>query len=161
MYWACAQTAPAREAAAKHFLELGGYQVYLPRLRVIRSRRGRRIEIKRVLFPSYLFVRVTAGWWTARWCPHVVRLLTCGGGDGPMHVSDAIIAEIKSRERNGAVELPRRGLKLGDQVKVVQGPFTGHLGLYEGMRGPERILVLLRLLGSQQKVELASDAVKG
>ena len=66
-YWACAQTEPQREAAAMHFLQLGGYTVYLPRLRVVRPRRGRKVTLCPALFPSYLFVLITSGWWAARW----------------------------------------------------------------------------------------------
>jgi len=160
VYWACAQTEPRREAAAQHLLGLAGYQTYLPRLRLLRpSRGGRKIETRPVLFPSYLFVWIAAGWWTARWCPHVVRLLTAG--DGPMHVPAAVVDEIKARERDGLVELPKPpGLKPGDRVRVLAGPFEGHLALYSGMRPRERVLVLLALLGSERLVELAKDAVE-
>jgi transcriptional antiterminator RfaH len=59
------------------------------------------------------------------------------------------------------VELPPpRGLKAGDRVRVTQGPFAGHLGLYAGMRPRERVLVLLQLLGSAQRVELGRDDVE-
>ena len=65
------------------------------------------------------------------------------------------------RERNGLIELPQRsGLKPGDQVRILQGPFAGRLGLYAGMRAYERVLVLLALLGGQQRVELAKDAIE-
>src|SRR6516164_957576 len=126
-YWACAQTEPLREAAATHFLGLAGYQVYCPRLRVVRPRRGgRKIVTRPALFPSYLFVLITAGWWDARWCPGVVRLLA--NGETPMTVPDRLIDEIKSRERGGLVELPRRErFTAGEQVRVIAGPFTGHL----------------------------------
>ena len=102
MYWCCAQTEPKCEAAATHFLGLGGYQVYCPRLQLVRPRHGRKDP---PLFPGYLFVLITVGWWSARWSPGVVRLLTAG--DAPMPVPDALIAEIRSRERNGLVELPK------------------------------------------------------
>ena len=63
--------------------------------------------------------------------------------------------------RNGLIELPKRpGLKSGDQVRILRGPFAGYLGLYAGMRAHERVLVLLALLGGQQGVELAKDAVE-
>ena len=105
------------------------------------------------LFPSYLFIAITAGWWNARWCPGIVKLLTAG--DAPMPVPDSLIFEIKSRERGGLVELPRREkFKAGDRVRILQGPFEGHLGLYAGMRPHERVLVLLALLGGEQRVEL-------
>src|SRR6516164_2926043 len=159
MYWCCAQTEPKREAAATHFLGLAGYEVYCPRLRLVRPRRGRKVESRPPLFPSYLFVMITAGWWNARWCPGIVKLLA--NGDAPMVVPDGLIEEIKSRERGGLVELPRRdGLRPGEQVRVLQGPFAGHLGLYQGMRPHERVLVLLAVLGGQSRVELAKNAVE-
>ena len=152
-YWCCGQTEPHREAAATHFLGLAGYEVYCPRLRLVRPRRGRKVVSHPPLFPSYLFIAITAGWWNARWCPGIVKLLTAG--DAPMPVPDSLIFEIKSRERGGLVELPRREkFKAGDRVRILPGPFEGHLGLYAGMRPHERVLVLLALLGGEQRVEL-------
>ena len=46
------------------------------------------------------------------------------------------------------------------KVRILQGPFAGQLGLYAGMRANERVLVLLALLGGQQRVELAKDDVE-
>src|SRR6516162_4442731 len=100
-YWCCVQSEPRREGAAQHFLGLAGYETYLPRLRLFRPRRGRKVEIRPPLFPGYLFVSITVGWWNARWSPGVVRLLTAG--DAPMPVPDSLIAEIKGRERGGLV----------------------------------------------------------
>jgi len=160
MYWCCAQTEPQREAAATHFLGLAGYEVYCPRLRLVRPRRGgRKVESHPPLFPSYLFIMITTGWWNARWCPGIIRLLTAG--DAPMPVSETLINEIKSRERNGLVMLPKReAFQVGDQVRITAGAFAGHLGLYQGMRARDRILVLLALLGGQSRVELDKDAVE-
>jgi hypothetical protein len=36
----------------------------------------------------------------------------------PSHVPDEVIAEIRGRERNGAIELPKSKLKAGDRVQV-------------------------------------------
>ena len=158
-YWACAQTEPQREAAAQHFLGLAGYQTYLPRLRVVRARRGRKTETRPPLFPSYMFIVIERGWWLARWCPGVVRLLTAG--DAPMPVPDALITEIRGRERSGLVELQKPpGLRAGDRVRILAGPFCGHLGLYAGMKPRQRVEVLLQLLGSMQRVTLPRGAIE-
>jgi len=78
-----------------------------------------------------------------------------------MVVPDTLIAEIKGRERGGLVELPRRdGLRPGEQVCVLAGPLTGHIGLYAEQRPHERVLVLLALLGGQSRVELARAAIE-
>jgi transcriptional antiterminator RfaH len=82
-------------------------------------------------------------------------------GDGPARVPDSIISEIRSRERNGLVELakPPR-FRRGDQVRVISGPFGGHIGLYAGMKSHERVAVLLQILGGQQRVALSADAIE-
>jgi hypothetical protein len=41
------------------------------------------------------------------------------------------------------------------RVKVLQGPLQDQIGLRAALRPHERVLVLLQLLGSQQRVELA------
>jgi transcription antitermination factor NusG len=78
-----------------------------------------------------------------------------------MHVSDAIVDEIRSRERNGLIELPRReAFRVGDEVRIAAGPMQGLRGLYQGQRPHERVLVLLALLGGQQKVELPRESIE-
>jgi hypothetical protein len=48
-------------------------------------------------------------------------------------VADGIVAAIRSRERNGSVELPKPPrLKRGDVVRILKGPFAHHVGLYHG-----------------------------
>jgi transcription antitermination factor NusG len=82
-------------------------------------------------------------------------------GEHPAHVPDAIISEIRSRERNGLVELPKpRGLAPGTRVRVVSGPLSEKIGLLAVLRPHERVLVLLHLLGGQQRVELALNAIE-
>ena len=84
----------------------------------------------------------------------------------PARVPNEVIVALRRRERRGAIELPKPpGLEAGDRVKILRGPFQGHLGLYAGMKPREQIEVLLMLLGSQQRailpkgdVELAPDA---
>jgi transcriptional antiterminator RfaH len=118
-----------------------------------RTIRGRREGSEVPLFPGYAFVRITLQWHAARWCPGVVRLVM--DGLQPAKVPDAVIEEIRGRERNGAVELPKRRLQCGDRVKILAGSFRGHLAMYADMSGPERVTVLLQILGGQQRVTLA------
>jgi transcription antitermination factor NusG len=87
-----------------------------------------------------------------RWADH--------GRRRPARVADSVIAEIRSRERDGLVELPKRGLVPGDRVRVTTGPLRGFDGLYAGMRPRERVLVLLAVLGSQRRVLLPRDDIE-
>jgi transcriptional antiterminator RfaH len=148
-----------REAFASHCLGLAGFDVYLPRLRERRVVRGRRIEVHPPLFPGYAFVAIVLQWHGARWCPGVLNLIM--DGPRPARVPDAVIAELRARERAGLIELPPpRSLKRGDAVRVVHGPLRGLRGLYDGMKPRDRVAVLLQILGDQQRVELPADAIE-
>jgi transcriptional antiterminator RfaH len=78
----------------------------------------------------------------------------------PARVPDDVIAEIRSRERGGLIELPKSRLTPGARVRVLQGPLQDHIGLLAALRPHERVLVLLQLLGGQQRVELARSSVE-
>jgi transcriptional antiterminator RfaH len=158
-YWAVARLERNRERLALHCLELSGYIVYYPRLRERRISHGRRIEVRPPLFPGYAFVTIEMQWHSVRWGIGVIGMIM--DGIRPAKVSDSVIEEIGSRERNGLIELPQRDkLKPGDRVRVLQGPLRGQLGLFAGQRSHERVLVLLALLGGQQRVELAKRAIE-
>lgn len=159
-YWCAAQLQFNREALALHMLqEIEGFTIYAPRLRQRRRRRGRWIETLPLLFPAYAFIWIELQWWRARWAPGVIRLIM--DGVEPARVSDLIIAEIQAREVRGAVELPKApGMRLGDRVRVIHGPFANLFGLYAGMRPRARIELLLTLLGGQQRVTLPRASVE-
>jgi transcription antitermination factor NusG len=127
-YWTAAQLESGHVNYALHCLKQVGYDVYAPRLRTYRISHGRKIESRPLLFPSYVFVAITAlgQWWDARWAPGVIRLIMAGDA-APARVPDGIITQLRSHERDGAIELakPPRGFRPGDQVRVLRGPFSG------------------------------------
>jgi transcriptional antiterminator RfaH len=158
-FWCAARLQPRREALATHCLGLAGHAVYLPRLREHRRIRGRSVEVRPLLFPGYAFVLIVLQWSTARYSPGVATLVMNGGG--PARVPDGVIAEIRSRERDGLIELPKPpGLQRGDKVRITSGPFEHHLALYAGQASHDRVAVLLQLLGGRQRTELPSNAVE-
>jgi transcriptional antiterminator RfaH len=153
-FWACAQIQPQREQLALHCLkQVGGFEVYSPRIRPVR--RGSRCinGTTQPLFLGYCFVSIIAQWHAARWQPGVVRLVM--DGVVPARVPDQVIADLRERERNGVIYLPERKPRRGDVVRVLRGPFRELVGLYAGMKPRERVEVLLSLLGQQTRIELA------
>jgi transcriptional antiterminator RfaH len=130
-FWCAARLMARREALALHCLNLAGYVTYCPRLRAQRVSHGRRVEVRPPLFPGYAFVLIVAQWYSARWCPGVLTLIM--DGVGPARVPDGVIDEIRSRERNRLIELPKPPtLRRGDRVRIVRAPFSDHLALYAG-----------------------------
>jgi transcriptional antiterminator RfaH len=159
MYWAAAQLQPQRDALALHFLRQAGFETYAPRLRERRTVQGRKVIKTPLLFPGYAFVWIELQWSQARWAPGVVRLVM--DGSAPARVPDAVIAEIRSRENGGLIELPKPSpARLGDAVRILRGPFEGRLAIYAGMKPRARVEVLLALLGDSRRMTLAADAIE-
>ena len=74
-----------------------------PRLREQRTRHSCRVEVTLPLFPGYAFVVIELQWHAAHRAPGTLGLVMNGGG--PAHVPDSVIDELRSRERNGLIEL--------------------------------------------------------
>jgi transcription antitermination factor NusG len=88
-------------------------------------------------------------------------MVSCMDGLLPAHVPDAVISEIRSRERGGVVELPKpRGLTPGMRVRVISGPLSEQIGMLAVLCPHERVLVLLQLLGGELPVELGTNAIE-
>jgi transcriptional antiterminator RfaH len=158
-YWAVARLAPHQERLALNHLARAGFATYLPRLREWRRSHGRKIEVHPPLFPGYCFFTIEAQWHAARWSIGVIGLIM--DGVGPARVPDAVIAEIRSREVGGLIELaPSLPLRRGARVRILRGPFTGHLAIFADMRPRERVEILLQLLGGEQRVTLAKNDIE-
>jgi transcriptional antiterminator RfaH len=154
-YWSVARLQLQREGLALHCLSLNGFTTYLPRLRVRKMMHGRRITVTPPLLPGYLFIAIQNGrWWDARWSPGIISLIL--DRDAPAKVPDAVIDEIRRREVGGLIELERKGVKRGDKVRILKGPFSGHLAIYSNSGPRDRCEVLLRLLGGTRSATLES-----
>jgi transcriptional antiterminator RfaH len=145
-YWAVVQTESQREPMVRMLLMKARFETYAPRIK-IRNRIA-------FLFPAYIFVQIIDQFYPVMWTPHVVRVLM--SGERPARVPIAILEDIRKQEKGGFVRIPSRQtmLKNGDNVRISSGSFAGHLAIFDGMRGSERVSVLLELLGRQVSVEL-------
>jgi transcriptional antiterminator RfaH len=152
-FWGCLQIEHRRAQLALSYLALKKFETYYPRIQIQR-RVGRNIGTRtEPLFRGYSFVRIFEQWHEAHWAPGVISLIL--DGERPARVPDQIIDRIKAQEVNGLVVLPKvPGLKRGDKVRIVHGALIGNLAIYEGMRGRQRVEVLLTFLGSQQRITL-------
>ena len=152
-YWTVAQTESQREQTAAQHLERGGFEIYLPRLKL----RGGKIE---PLFPGYLFVQIECRWQVINATIGVLRVLTAC--ERPACVGDHVIAEIRAREDpSGFVRLPRRWRpQRGSEVHIQYGSFADHLAIYQGAAGKDRERVLLSLLGRMVTIDVPSSYLR-
>jgi transcriptional antiterminator RfaH len=151
--WSVVQTESQRETVAAKFLKQGGFESYLPRI-AVKTNRGVRERIV-PLFPAYLFVNIIDRWYPIRWTFGVLRILMVDGA--PAQISDKVMTAIRKREgENGLIRLPQApGLRRGQQVRIVRGSFEDRLAIYDGMSGPDRVRILIELLGRAVPVSVA------
>jgi transcription antitermination factor NusG len=137
--WAIAITHPSCETKALTNIKRAGLTAYLPRIADRRFHRGRAVRRIVPLFPRYLFVPEES-WRECRSAVGVSGILMSSGHPG--RIANEVIEAIRERCDIHDVFVPFRK---GQSVTVERGPFAGQLGIYEGMRGPERANVLFRL----------------
>jgi transcriptional antiterminator RfaH len=160
--WCAVQTHVRAEDKAAFHLARQGYEVFLPK-HLKRRKHARRIDwVPAPMFPRYLFVALdpTQGrWWSIRSTFGVSNLISFGSR--PAVVPPEIIAEIKARQdKKGLVKTHEGcGFKLGDRVRIINGPLRDLEGLFESPDDEERVIVLLSLLGREVKVRVPLETV--
>jgi transcriptional antiterminator RfaH len=160
--WYVVQTQAKAEHKAVAHLERQGFATYMPRYRK-RRRHARRVDVFAApLFPRYLFVEIDMATqrWRSIYSTIGVAQLICAG-EVPLAVPAQVVATLKNREdAAGFIQLDSPpSLRIGDRVRVLDGPFSDCLGLYDGMPERDRVAVLLDLLGRKVRVLLDDEAV--
>ena len=127
-FWAAVRFEPSRSRLACHCLKERGFVLWVPVTREERVVQGRRQKIVVPLFGNYGFAVIELQWYAIKTCPGVGALVM--NGERPAKVPDRVIVELKGRERDGVIELPKpRRLRRGDRVKVTEGAFKGKLAI--------------------------------
>ena len=160
--WYVVHTHPNAEMKAVAHLERQGYEIYLPRYRKWRRHARRRELVWRPLFPRYLFIALDL--LQTRWRPilstvGVSRLVR--GGDKPVPVASGLVEEIQEQERCHLFDENAQvaHLRIGDLVRVINGPFADQIGKFCTVGDHERISILLELLGREVKTSLSAEAI--
>ena len=154
--WYVVHTQSYQESRAELNLRRQGFEVWLPLTRRTR-RHARRIDtILAPLFPRYLFVRLdlrSQTWRSINGTFGVVRLLC--NGDMPLAVPEGLVEEMmQRRDESGTIVLMPRRFAVGDAVKVTTGPFADLEGLFQTVSGPDRVVLLVNLLGREVRARV-------
>lgn len=153
--WFVVSTKPKQEFIAEQSLKSLGANTYLP-LYLKRIKKDReRIEIITPLFCGYLFAQfsVIDLFHKIRYSRGVKTVL--GNNECLWTISDAKVADIKSRENNGLVTLHSReeNFKSGDKIMIDEGAFDGWEGVfYEELPDNERAIIMLTNVSYSSKL---------
>lgn len=153
--WFVLRAETGREEKVYEQVKAHGLEAYLPYYSDTRrwSRRPPEI-VRRALFPGYIFGRFEA--WElscARSVPGVIDILTFGSI--PAKVPDVEIENLRVVVASGLAE-PWNLLKIGQQVTITHGPFTGIRGRLVEIKNKLRFVVGVELFNRGVSVEVES-----
>jgi len=160
--WYLVYTKPRQEGVAQDNLVRQAYVVYLPRVRLMRKRQGRQVAVIEPLFPRYLFIHLDTqndNWSPIRSTFGVASLVRFGSE--PAKVSDEFISHLQSQEgQDGLHEWAEPKMKVGDRVRVSEGPLKGYEGILLTKSGQARVMLLLEMLGKEVRTHLPSSQIE-
>ena len=144
-----------RIAASPHPEKFG--EILVPTEQVVELVKGKRKESSRKFYPGYILVRMELDdktWHIVNDTAKVTGFL--GGRDKPAPISDEEANQILKRMEAGKLKpQPKFFFEPGDEVRVIDGPFTNFNGTVEVVN-PEKgkIKVLVSIFGRSTPVEL-------
>jgi len=127
--WYLIRTKSGKEQYVHRELSRRLPETFMPMLET----RSRRQTVSLVpLFPQYLFARLelAAHYFEIRYLPGVVGFISMGGE--LLAVAQTIVDNIRSRCRDGVVQIARRPFQHGQHVRIISGPFREFDAIFEG-----------------------------
>ncbi|HEV8624779.1 MAG TPA: transcription termination/antitermination protein NusG [Acidimicrobiia bacterium] len=140
------------------------FEVVIPMEDVIEFKAGRKTVVPKKVFPGYLLVRLNLdddSWRVVRDTPGVTGFV--GGGAKPTPLSRKEVEAILGVEKVGEGGAPGEGKKarprlefdVGEQVRVVTGPFADFNGAISEINVDQsKLKVLVNIFGRETPVEL-------
>ena len=138
------------------------FEVVIPMEDVIEFKAGRKTVVPKKVFPGYLLVRLNLdddSWRVVRDTPGVTGFV--GGGAKPTPLSRKEVEAILGVEKEtgvpgeGKKARPRLEFEVGEQVRVVTGPFADFNGAISEINVDQsKLKVLVNIFGRETPVEL-------
>lgn len=140
--------------------------VEVPTEKVTEVRRGKKVTSDRKFFPGYVLAKLEMNddvYHLVKNTPKVTGFL--GSSGKPQPISDAEAARILNTREEAAAAAPKAKLKvdyeIGDQVKVLDGPFASFNGLVEELDfDKNKVKVSVSIFGRATPVELDFEQVE-
>lgn len=155
-----------REQAKQQGLEGNFSEILVPTEDVVEIRRGRKVNAERKFFPGYVLVKMEMtddAYHLVKNTPKVTGFLGAQGGTKPLPVSEREVQTIIGAQEEGAAPRAKPTIRfdIGENVKVVDGPFASFDGVVESVDEERaRLRVAVSIFGRPTPVELEYGQVE-
>jgi len=141
----------------KDFVE----DILVPTQKVVQIRKGKKINKEKVYFPGYIMIKANL---TGE-IPHIIKALpnvigflgeTKGGDPIPLRTAEVNRMLGKVDELSTESESVSIPFEIGENIKVIDGPFNGFNGTIEKVNQEKRKLeVMVKIFGRKTPLELS------
>ena len=132
-------------------------KILVPTEKVVELRNGQKKMSSRKFYPGYILVQMALNDETWHTVKNTAKITGFVGGDvKPTPISDEESERIIHQMEEGVSRpKPKYSFEEGDEVKVVDGPFTNFQGIVEEVKpDKEKVKVLIPIFGRPTPVEL-------
>jgi transcriptional antiterminator NusG len=136
-------------------------RILIPTEKIVELKSGKKRESDKKFYPGYILVEMEMDdetWHLVRNTPRVTGFV---GGTTPVALSEEEIEVILQQLEKGPMPQVRTKFSKGEQVRIVDGPFTNFVGYVEDVDIDHgRLNVMVSIFGRQTPVELNFSQVE-
>jgi len=130
-------------------------RILIPTEKIIEIKGGKKRESDKKFYPGYILVEMELDdetWQLVRNTPRVTGFV---GGTTPVALSEEEVAVVLQQVEKGPVPQVRTEFSKGEQIRIIDGPFTNFVGYVENVDIDHgRLYVMVSIFGRQTSVEL-------
>ena len=141
------------------------FEVHIPMEDVVEFKGGKKVTVPKKVFPGYILVRMTLdddSWYAVRNTPGVTGFVA-GNAQKPTPLSRREVERFLGVQEEEEKTKPRfkPDWEVGEQVRVVTGPFADFNGVIEDINiDQQKIVVLVNIFGRDTPVELGFEDIQ-
>lgn len=160
--WYVVHTHPKQEDRAAKNLSCLGALIFSPKIKERRYNQfvSAPTYLTKPLFPRYIFAqfKVNDLYHKVRFTRGVYNMVSFG--ECPTSIDEEVITLIQSRVSEDGFVRIGEDLRIGDKVKVKDGPLRNFAGVFEReLKDSDRIRILLETVSYQAHIEVEKDLV--
>lgn len=135
------------------------FEVHIPMEDVVEFKGGKKVTVPKKVFPGYILVRISLdddSWYAVRNTPGVTGFVA-GNAQKPTPLSRREVERFLGVQKEEEKSKPRfrPEWEVGEQVRVVTGPFADFNGIIEEFNiDQQKVVVLVNIFGRDTPVEL-------
>ena len=154
--------ASIQEKAEKEGVQDHIEEIIVPVEKVIEVKKGKKVSVEKKFLPGYILIKMNMNdnlWHAIKRIPKVGGFL--GSSDKPQQISEKEVQVIMDQIQNSAIARTQASIfKVGDSVKIKDGPFESFVGTVEDVEeGKRRLKVSVVIFGRSTPLDLEFEQV--